>query len=644
MNEGLVYGKNNFKSVFKKRIKNVYKTEKFFLSFEEDLRGLEFEGLFSLYEKVKKYENIIDKEALFALKSIEEIYDFVELEVQKQKVNKFIKGLFSKKTKHLYSDGLFDVLFYYNSRNCLKDIEKFISPSIANFTNKTSEDYLAFVKNIIKKQSRFSKEEIKKNIISGESEILLETEDKLYVGVSSFEGSKKLGSKNWCISYEKIFYEDYSSEKINSFFSEDGILNNLNQFIFVFDFSKPLSDPEKLVGYTVDVNNKKILYALNESDKSIKEKDYKVLSLTPSIKLFYHEYKLKSEFKDIALKAINDFNQGVSNIFFDSYGIEEIVKVFKEEMQDNKNNDFNNFFIKINSFEDFIRVGGGNVNLDYFVFFRFNNEDVFKKCLYFIGGKYITKKQKSLNFLKIKKIDFFEIVKYLFTNQDVFSKNLFEKNKIHLFEYSVKIFPSLLEVVDKEFLVSFLEKTEVPIESLGYGKNFWLKKIKGSGLLTIKNKSNFDFLKDGFDKVNGEISVEKLRKIIDKFILNILDYNSLHKDILFRDKQFNFFSDYIISRILKGDDFEKIFPIKKEDVVHEICNPTEYFVNFALMSLPGYRRRLYNRNPKKDSVQGKVYISDYCIVEDCEEYISSILSSVLFDDVNFKDVKNIGFL
>lgn len=89
-------------------------------------------------------------------------------------------------------------------------------------------------------------------------EIMLETPEVMIIRPLSYEASCEFGSKSWCISYSKNYWDQYAD-----LFS--------NQY-FIYDFTKPISDKRAKIGVTV--NPDASFKAAHFSDDSVCPHEY----------------------------------------------------------------------------------------------------------------------------------------------------------------------------------------------------------------------------------------------------------------------------------------------------------------------------------------------------------------------------------
>jgi hypothetical protein len=171
--------------------------------------------------------------------AIEKFEDDMENTIINNEARKLRKSVISNKYKHLVDDKT-DKIFreLYNQNVKRQEIQSFVTQKIAQhkkpdelndvltqYLNQkmgwSFEDYLKKVNGIIPKE----------NIYKSENNIIIFEAD-------SFEASKALGSPMWCVTREKEYFNNYTSD--------------MDRLIFIYDFNKSPEDLESLTAYIVE--------------------------------------------------------------------------------------------------------------------------------------------------------------------------------------------------------------------------------------------------------------------------------------------------------------------------------------------------------------------------------------------------------
>jgi hypothetical protein len=77
------------------------------------------------------------------------------------------------------------------------------------------------------------------NVFYNIEELVYRDESTLILDVNSYERSEILGSKSWCISFDRYHWNQYVSR--------------FNKQYFIFDFSKSIGDKKSMIGVTLDI-------------------------------------------------------------------------------------------------------------------------------------------------------------------------------------------------------------------------------------------------------------------------------------------------------------------------------------------------------------------------------------------------------
>ncbi len=170
---------------------------------------------------------------------VENFEDDMENTIINNESRKLRKSVISNKYKHLVDEKT-DKIFreFYGQNIKRQEIQSFITQKIAQYKKPEElndaltqylnqkmgwsfEDYLKKVNNTISKD----------NLYKAENNMIIFEAD-------SFEASRELGSPMWCVTREKEYFDNYTSD--------------IDRLIFMYDFSKSPEDLESLTAYIVE--------------------------------------------------------------------------------------------------------------------------------------------------------------------------------------------------------------------------------------------------------------------------------------------------------------------------------------------------------------------------------------------------------
>lgn len=210
--------------------------------------------LIEVYELLKTHPTRIPPIDTF--KTLEDLFDFLQGSTINTKVNQVINSIPSEARK-LASDNL-KKLIELNIKYS-KEISDFYSKKGGKFKNAKDlyEETHSFIENLSGKFNLESYlEKIKKSPNS--VEIMYQSPDILVLRPLDYEASCEFGSKSWCISYSKNYWDSYAD-----IFS--------NQY-FIFDFTKSSGDKRSMIGVTVNPDGS--YKAAHFKDDSVCPHDY----------------------------------------------------------------------------------------------------------------------------------------------------------------------------------------------------------------------------------------------------------------------------------------------------------------------------------------------------------------------------------
>lgn len=598
----------NYRNKFKNEVKNIYTIENIFLSLIEKEAPDEasYNYLFDTYKRVKNNKKDISIKEISLLGKVEDINDYMDEIIFNKKCERFLNSLFSNKYKHLYSEKLLLILKSYARTNELYSVKELISSSMAQFLNKSAQEYYYFVEDILEKNNNFNKSYIL-NLINNTkgAELLKEKEDKLYVLINNYEASEIFGSKNWCISKSDLIFDDYKLQN-NTYIGEklfsqkNGIFLKTNIFIFVFDFKKGKNE-NKLLGYTINIENNTILYCMNEADKNFKyskAENEEIINLANTVNKNLIEYKIEKKinyyslnfpnfFTKVNRQLISEFNHyslsGNTTYFIkNNISISDIISMFACHMSFS-----DGFSVKINNVEDFICLGGLNIKEENFIFLRFKNFDVFEECILkyynyrrkFKKLKIFLKTFNNNKLIKIEKEDFLDsclrksfnsFFEYLRSGKGNRVKEDLNNNCIFYINYFFERKPEHIREINEELFFNIINSGVISEDVNKYFKNF----LKSCNLDYISlKKGNLNC----FENKNLKSILPLIHLLLEAYAKDVerLDFSIL-RSISFLKDFFNLNAEDSLERVLNLKDLEK--------EIYE--NKLKY--EPLLMTFPGY--------------------------------------------------------
>lgn len=369
---------------------------------------LENENFKSYY--TKDVECFIQNKHIFSNNNInledfedfEDFNDYVKYEIEHHKSKKLAHSIL-RSYKHLLNEKnlqLFKEIYRLNIPK--KELEPNFK-KVARFSEETLSETL---NKIINAYYGFNKKSIKNNLelISNDIVVSYEEEKSIIVEIKNFEASKKLGSPQWCISYDKSLFNSYNSQKANntqtrifavdSVFNEDifeeepdkdlqKVLTNsyiiYNKTYFFYDFSKDVSDPSHFIAFTLSPNNI-IINAFDKDDKDILNIIYQNTTIQNFIESQIPKYQNRNK-KYIYAIPYTNFNP-----------VEELINWFTYvDLNHSKKINFSDHVIK--------EIFENSISISCFNFKKTNRdkEELFKRCidLYIIYSK--ISKESSCN-------------------------------------------------------------------------------------------------------------------------------------------------------------------------------------------------------------------------------------------------------
>lgn len=213
--------------------------------------------------RLNSYKNLRGENYIYS--SLEELDDDMTREIEKSKILKFqnsflksYKGLANKETSDIFRE-----LYYKKIKR--EDISK----SISKIKGFGTSDLNIALGSLLKNDSI---EEYIESIKDKNVEIVSREDNIVIFEVNDYLSSKELGSKQWCISYNNVYWDEYkkkgefSGTLVSN--SESNKKYNDNSIFFIVDKNKKKSDPSHMIGVTT-LPSGQIIFVHNKNDDSI---------------------------------------------------------------------------------------------------------------------------------------------------------------------------------------------------------------------------------------------------------------------------------------------------------------------------------------------------------------------------------------
>jgi len=210
-----------------------------------------WDKIIEIYDMIKNHKSKI--KSIQDYDKLEDLFDFLQGSGITTKVNQVIKAIPSR-ARALVNDNLRKLLELNIQYE--KPIKDFYSKKGGRFTqsNNLYNETEALIKNL---SGGFSLTAMLKKIkdTNAKVEVVLDRPDLLVLRPKDYHASEAMGSKSWCISYSRNYWDSYVDVFSNQY--------------FIYDFSKELSDKKCMIGVTIN------------PDKSFKAAHFKDDSAAP---------------------------------------------------------------------------------------------------------------------------------------------------------------------------------------------------------------------------------------------------------------------------------------------------------------------------------------------------------------------------
>jgi hypothetical protein len=163
-----------------------------------------------------------------------------------QKTN-FTESFFSKKHKHLITPVLIDKFDYLQT---LIEKNKIQKSAISNFITKkvaiikNSEELVSLTDAFINDLTGYSISNKLKELEEDNVCIVYQDTDVIIAEIDQFGHMKKHGSKQWCISQQEHYFNQYLNQH-----------REINRQFILWDFSRPVDDIYSMIGFTLNLLN-----------------------------------------------------------------------------------------------------------------------------------------------------------------------------------------------------------------------------------------------------------------------------------------------------------------------------------------------------------------------------------------------------
>jgi hypothetical protein len=252
--------------------------------------GIEKDKALKIYQDYNKYKILLNNDNIYFFdyfnkedknikSNFENLSDDIHKSIVKSNHNKIRKKIYSKHN-NLINDKTENLIKLFAEDNISpKIISQFVGKKIRAFNN-SDELNKELEKLYDEINGSWNISNYLEKFKNTDSHILLNENNKLVVEIKDFEDSKKLGTKNWCVSREKVFYNDYTENK--------------ERFVFIFDFNQAPFIEESMKAVILEVDGK-VQEVYNKSD--IKIENNSVLEYADTFKPIDKElliYKIKN--------------------------------------------------------------------------------------------------------------------------------------------------------------------------------------------------------------------------------------------------------------------------------------------------------------------------------------------------------------
>lgn len=304
--------------------------------------GFDLEVFEEVSDFIIRYKNLIKSKKidLLALGDLESIYDKVTEEIYKNEKRVYANSFFSKKYKKLLSWNNINALWEIKDSGYSRAAVQKVINKMAKY--KTPEELNEVLSQELENLNKFNMRETKNKLSplqEGRDYLIVDENqenDTLIINICSYNASKILGSKNWCISTSSSMFNNYVGLQ--------------NKQFFLFDYRQKVESPMSMIGFTVDTDNKIIKHAHSKYDRAVK----------PNFLMLHLKQR---------------------NISFN-----DVIKKTREELVKNTLWKMNSDPVDFRIFVDYLGQRGEELDKDYIINFvkkKFNNIKIESDSLFF---------------------------------------------------------------------------------------------------------------------------------------------------------------------------------------------------------------------------------------------------------------------
>lgn len=187
------------------------------------------------YTVLKQYNYDLNS---FKDKSFEAIDDEINHVVDRNKIKQYAFSILSSKNKHLFNDeteSYFKALFDNNVTT--SQLQTFVGKKLAAL--HSNEDVIMMLNGIRNHFDGFTQEALTLKLESFGIKKLHDQDNVVTFAVANYTQCEALGSTSWCIVRDQEYYDQY-------------VTDHRNIQYMMYDFNKPSTDINSMIGFTVD--------------------------------------------------------------------------------------------------------------------------------------------------------------------------------------------------------------------------------------------------------------------------------------------------------------------------------------------------------------------------------------------------------
>ena len=229
--------------------------------------GVKEEQAIEVYHTYKKHKNLLNQENIYFFQYLnskdeniksqfESLSDDIHKSLVKSKHKRIKKILHSNHNDIVNNETEEIIQLFAESNISTKIIKQFVGKKIRAY--KSSEELNNELNKLYEEiNGSWNKDSYISKINESNSKIVFQEDNKLAVEILNFNDSQLLGTKNWCVSREELFYNDYTE--------------NNERFVFIFDFNEAPFSENSMKAAIVEVDGN-IHEVYNKADVKIDNK------------------------------------------------------------------------------------------------------------------------------------------------------------------------------------------------------------------------------------------------------------------------------------------------------------------------------------------------------------------------------------